>query len=96
MPSTMTWLPTSGDASPVPCTWAIVWVTATSQPTGSGSGSGSPPLLRAPKLDAAGARQVPSIFWSDWPSGVDVVSATPMSVAACPFAGPPTPVMPPS
>ncbi len=80
----------------MPWTSAIVWSTGMSQPTGSGSGSPPPSPLRTPNVLGAGACQTPSIFCSEKPTGLAVPSATPMSVAAVPFAGPPVAVSGPS
>ncbi len=92
-PSTTTRWPTSGDASPLPCTsWIIRSV--------AGSGSGSPPPppvpLSVPNELVAGPVQVPSIFCRDRPTGVALGSETPMSAELIPSAAPPTAAKVPS
>src|SRR6185503_16955852 len=76
-------------------------------PTGSGGSPGARPVnrivfaggggftLHEPKLAVAGPYQPPASFWSESPSG-SPFSATPMSVATRPSAGPPTAVIEPS
>lgn len=86
--------PGTGVAVPAPWTSAMVWVMPVSVQVPPGSMGGA--VFLVPKDEVAGAFQTPSIFCSEWPGGVELVSPTPTSMLTISLAGPSVAVNEPS